>query len=112
MPDLESRLSCQAPRGDTIPGGVGLESHVAGDEVGPSGLVGPQQEMRVYADGVEPFRELAADQICLLAVCGEADDADRGAWLGVAGEAVADGPPDQLLVSGGGRHVHAGDGKI
>ena len=67
-----------------LAGGVGLEPHVAGVEVGPPGLVGPQQDAGVDADGVEPGGEVLADDVGLLAVGGDADDADAGAGLGVA----------------------------
>lgn len=51
------------------------------------------------ADGVESFDELAAHQVGPLPVGGEADDADRGAWLRVARDTIADRAPGQLMGS-------------
>lgn len=39
--------------GNAFPSGVGLEPHVTGVEIGPPGLVGPQFDAGVDADGVE-----------------------------------------------------------
>lgn len=109
------RLDAPAQDGDgrdALPSGVCLEAHVASDEVGPARLVGPQQDMGFDADGGESLGELAAHQFGLLEVCGEADDADGGAGLGIAGEAVADRAPYRRLVSRSRREVDAGDGEV
>jgi hypothetical protein len=97
-------------RSDELAGGVGLEPDVARVQVGPPGLVSPQKDAGVDPDGVEPGRELGADIVRHLPVGSDADDADTGAGLGVAGEAVADRSPDQLAVARCRRQVDSGDG--
>src|SRR5690606_14308880 len=93
-------------------GGVGLEPHVAGVEVCPPGLVGPEPGAGGDADGGEPVGEVLADRVSQLAVGGEADDGHAGAGLGVAAESVTDRLPSQLTVTWAGGEVHAGEGEV
>jgi len=98
--------------GNAFTGVVALEAHVSGDEVGPAGVVGPQQEVGFDSDGVESFGQLAADVVGPLAVGREADDADGSAGPGVARHSLADRAPCQLFGSWGGREIDAGGGEV
>jgi len=93
--------------GDPFAGGVGLESHVAGVEVSPPSLVGPEHDASVDADRLKPGSEVVTDHHRFLAVGGQTNDGDAGAGFGVAAVGVADGTPDDLAVMGSGGQVDA-----
>ena len=99
-------------RGEALPRGLGLEAHVAGVEVGPAALIGPQHDAGVDADRVEPGCEVVSGDGRFLAVGGEADDRDAGAGLGVAAVGIADGAPDDLAVTRRGGQVDAGHRQV